>query len=53
VRTEQYANAARDAPTNGVNGDPRAATVALGQIGVDLIVSHSVAAIRQATAARQ
>jgi creatinine amidohydrolase/Fe(II)-dependent formamide hydrolase-like protein len=53
VRTDQYANAAREAPANGVNGDPRAATLALGQIGVDLIVSHTVAAIRRATAARQ
>ena len=53
VRPEQYAAAAHDAPSNGVNGDPRAATVALGQIGVDLIVSHTVTAIRRATAARQ
>jgi hypothetical protein len=36
-----------------VNGDPRPSSVALGQAGVDLIVSHSVAAIRKATAARQ
>jgi creatinine amidohydrolase len=33
---------------NGVYGDPRKATAALGQIGVDLIVSRTVAAIRKA-----
>ncbi len=33
----------------GVRGDPRAASVELGQLGVDLIVTRSVAAIRQAT----
>jgi len=53
VRPEQYAAAAQGAPGNGVNGDPRPSSVALGQAGVDLIVSHSVAAIRKATAARQ
>jgi len=53
VRADQYAAAAQGAPGNGVNGDPRASSVALGQVGVDLIVSHSVAAIRRATAARQ
>ncbi len=34
----------------GVRGDPRVASVELGQLGVDLIVTRSVAAIRQATA---
>ena len=53
VRPEQFAAAARDAPGTGVAGDPRAATAALGQAGVDLIVSHSVIAIRKAVAARQ
>ena len=53
VRPDQYAAAARDAPANGVNGDPRPASAALGQTGVDLIVSHAVTAIRKATAARQ
>lgn len=33
----------------GVNGDPRLASAALGQIGVDLIVTRTVAAMRQAT----
>jgi creatinine amidohydrolase len=53
VRPEQYAAAARDAPANGVTGDPRPSSAALGEAGVELIVSHSVAAIRRATAARQ
>ncbi|OYT99632.1 MAG: creatininase [Burkholderiales bacterium PBB1] len=35
----------------GVSGDPRAATAGLGQLGVDLIVSRTTAAIRQAIAA--
>ncbi|HSN32942.1 MAG TPA: creatininase family protein [Ideonella sp.] len=35
----------------GVTGDPRVATAALGQLGIDAIVAQSVAAIRQATAA--
>ena len=38
------------APGNGVAGDPRPATAALGRLGVDLIVARSVAAIRKATA---
>ena len=53
VRPDQYAAAAQGAPGNGVNGDPRPSSLALGQAGVDLIVAHSVAAIRRATAARQ
>ena len=38
---------------NGVNGDPRAATAALGQLGVDAIVAASVRQIRNALAARR
>ncbi len=53
VRPDQYAAAAQGAPANGVNGDPRPSSVALGQLGVDLIVTHTVNAIRKATAARQ
>jgi creatinine amidohydrolase/Fe(II)-dependent formamide hydrolase-like protein len=34
----------------GVAGDPQPATAALGQIGVDLVVAQSVAAIRAALA---
>jgi creatinine amidohydrolase len=39
-------------PGDGTHGDPRRASAALGQVGVDLIVQHSVAAIRTATAQR-
>jgi len=53
ARPEQLAAAAQGAPANGVSGDPRPSSIALGQIGVDLIVTHTVNAIRQATAARQ
>ena len=37
----------------GVVGDPRPATAALGQIGVDLIVGRSVAAIQESVARRR
>jgi creatinine amidohydrolase/Fe(II)-dependent formamide hydrolase-like protein len=53
VRTEQLPRAAREGLAAGVNGDPQAATVALGQMGVDLIVAQSVAAIRGAIAERR
>ena len=42
--------AAREGLAAGVAGDPRRASVALGQLGVDLIVAQSVAAIRKAVA---
>jgi creatinine amidohydrolase len=35
---------------DGTHGDPRRASVALGQLGVDLIVAHTVAAIKSVTA---
>jgi len=53
VRPDQYASAAQGAPGNGVNGDPRPSSATLGEAGVELIVSHTVAAIRKATGARQ
>ena len=37
--------------TDGIAGDPRPATAALGQIGVDLVVARTVADIRQWKAA--
>jgi creatinine amidohydrolase/Fe(II)-dependent formamide hydrolase-like protein len=37
---------------DGVYGDPRRASAELGQLGVDLIVNETVAAIRNATARR-
>ncbi len=39
------------AQAEGVSGDPRRASAELGQLGTELIVQRSVAAIRQATAA--
>ncbi len=46
------AMAAAPAPTakDGVSGDPRGASATLGQIGVDLILDRTVAAIRKAEA---
>jgi len=52
VRTEQLALAAREGQALGVAGDPRGASAALGQAGLDLIVSQTVAAIRLAVAPR-
>jgi creatinine amidohydrolase/Fe(II)-dependent formamide hydrolase-like protein len=52
VRSDQFARAAREGLTAGVAGDPQPATAALGQIGVDLIVAQTVAAIRAALAER-
>ncbi|MDQ2736990.1 MAG: creatininase family protein, partial [Pseudomonadota bacterium] len=46
VRSERLATA--PVPGDGTAGDARPSTAALGQIGVDLIVSRSVAAIRRA-----
>jgi creatinine amidohydrolase/Fe(II)-dependent formamide hydrolase-like protein len=51
VRTESMKQAAKPTAQEGVNGDPRRATAELGQLGVQLIVDASVAAIRQLTAA--
>ena len=52
VRPGLLEAAAREGTASGTVGDPRAATAALGQLGVDLIVMHSVAAIRAAVNAR-
>jgi creatinine amidohydrolase/Fe(II)-dependent formamide hydrolase-like protein len=41
----------REGAANGVAGDPRAASAALGQLGVDLIVARTVASIRAALGA--
>lgn len=49
VRSAQLASAAR---AEGVNGDPRRATPELGQLGVDLIVTQTVNAIRKAALRR-
>ncbi len=50
VRPNNMPRDAREGRGLGVAGDPRAASVALGQAGVDLIVSKTVAAIRAAQA---
>ncbi len=50
VRVDELA-AAHD-PATGVYGDARRASAELGQLGVDAVVSKSVAAIRQAVAHR-
>ena len=48
VRTDQLAQAAAQAPANGVNGDPRRATAELGQGGLQHIVDATVTAVREA-----
>jgi creatinine amidohydrolase/Fe(II)-dependent formamide hydrolase-like protein len=48
VRTDRYEGA--QSPASGTLGDPRPSTAALGQLGVDLIVAQTVAAIRKARA---
>ena len=47
VRTDRLDSGQNNA-ASGVLGDPRASTAALGQIGVELIVAQTVAAIRKA-----
>lgn len=51
VRSERLGRPPQPGERDGVQGDPRRATAALGQAGVDLIVDTSVAAIRQRLAA--
>jgi creatinine amidohydrolase len=52
VRMGQVPRDVAEGRAAGVEGDPRTATAALGQLGVDLIVSKTVAAIRRALGAR-
>ena len=52
-RIKDAAEATHGGSANGVSGDPRSATAALGQLGVDAIVAASVAEIRKALAARR
>ena len=52
VRSDQLARAASAAGHNGVAGDPRRASIELGQLGLRRIVDTSVAAIRTATRSR-
>jgi len=52
VRTDRLASDVRLTAAEGVYGDPRRSSAALGQLGVDLIVARTVAAIRKAEARR-
>ena len=52
VKPELFTQAASQGKAGGTGGDPRAATAELGQLGVDAIVSQTVAAIRRATTGR-
>jgi creatinine amidohydrolase len=52
VRLDELAQASKPGAKEGVHGDPRRATAALGQAGVDMIVDTSVARIRELTRAR-
>jgi len=49
VRTDKLAAAAAGGAAEGAVGDPRRATAALGQAGVDAIVADTTNAIRRAT----
>jgi len=51
VRADRLDEAARAGPAAGTRGDPRAASAALGQLGVEAIVADTVKAIQAARAA--
>jgi creatinine amidohydrolase len=53
VRGDQMRATAAAGAESGVAGDPRQASAALGQLGVDLVIDRTVAAIRQAIAGRR
>ena len=52
VRSDRLGSAPKPSAADGVYGDPRRASAEVGQLGVDEIVTATVAAIRQATARR-
>ena len=52
VRSDRLGSGDRSGPADGVHGDPRRASAELGQLGVDAIVTQTVAAIRKDVAAR-
>ena len=52
-RINDAAESKHGGPANGVSGDPRAATAALGQLGVDAMLAASVSEIRKALAAKR
>lgn len=49
VRTDRLHDGSKLTAADGVYGDPHRASAELGQVGVDIIVRNTVAAIRQAT----
>ena len=49
VKPERFAEAVRLGKSGGTAGDPRAASAAIGQLGVDAVVKMSVEAIKTAT----
>ena len=51
VRTERLRAPDAASPAAGVEGEPSRSSAELGQVGVDLVIDKSVAAIRQAIAA--
>ncbi len=53
VHGDRFPAAGASEPSTGVAGDPTQSTAALGQLGVDLVIDKTVAAIRQATAGRK
>lgn len=52
VRTEGLKPGGGPGPSDGVDGDPRKSTVALGKVGTDAIAARTVDAIRKAIARR-
>ncbi len=49
VHPDKFEDAGREGPATGTLGDPRKASAALGELGVELIVSRTVEAIKAAT----
>jgi len=52
VRSDRLTSGAKPGPADGVHGDPRRSSAELGQLGVDVIVTQTVAAIRKDIAQR-
>ena len=49
VRADRLGSSGKPNVAQGVHGDPRRATAELGQMGVDIVVTQTVEAIRKAT----
>src|SRR5207245_2381750 len=52
VRADRLRHGAKLESGDGTNGDPRQSSAELGQLGVDLIVTRTVDAVRTATGHR-